>query len=209
MELLIKVFQTILDSLNVIMNAIESRKKEYNLLVEWFEQFKQQFGEMPEAQETVNQALNALGKYKDTVPKYLVPLAIKNARNKKKAEGSVLEYGLDGHLERMNGALDKGCPRDPRFPERDNEWVANRQKEQKVLVEWLETFKSDFAGVPEADPTVQECEKVLLSSHLFTSIRFLLIQNVPSLSILLDQFLTLVCRFLKNIMKKLKLLESH
>ena len=72
-----------------------------------------------------------------------------------------MEYVLKHHLEGFNNALDKGIPGDPRFPERDNEWIEARAKEQKLLVEWFEDFNSKFGDYQEAAETVQECEGAL------------------------------------------------
>ena len=57
--------------------------------------------------------------------------------------------------------LEKGIPGDPRFPERDNEWIANRAKDNDLLVQWLEDFKSKYAQYDEAKATIDECEEVL------------------------------------------------
>jgi hypothetical protein len=53
----------------------------------------------------------------------------------------------------MNGSLDKGMPSDPRFPERDNEWVESCTKDYNLLLAWLEQFKSAFAEYPAAQET--------------------------------------------------------
>jgi hypothetical protein len=136
---------------------IEERVKEQKLLVEWLEDFKSKLGQYSEALDTISECQQTLEKYQEKVESARVPLAIQNARNARRADGSVLEYGLKYHLDRMNGALDKGLPGDPRFPERDNEWIAERMKEQKLLIEWLEDFKSKYSQYKEAAPTIEEC----------------------------------------------------
>ncbi len=88
-------------------------------------------------------------------------LAIQNARNAKKAQGSVLEFGFTHHVNNMKSALEKGLPADPRFPERDHEWIEKRTKENQLLVEWLEGFKSQFCGCDKAAETIGEAEAVL------------------------------------------------
>jgi hypothetical protein len=60
----------------------------------------------------------------------------------------------------MNGALEKGMPGDPRFPERDNEWVEARTKDETSLVEWLEDFKSKLGQYAEAKDIITRSEKV-------------------------------------------------
>lgn len=79
-----------------------------------------------------------------------MPLIIENARHARRAEGSILEYGLSYHLEKMINALNKGIPGDERFPERDNEWIAEREKEKNLLYQWLEDFKAKYAQYNES-----------------------------------------------------------
>lgn len=61
--------------------------------------------------------------------------------------------------------MDKGFPGDPRFPERDNEFVADVEKRQKLLVEWFEDFKSKFSAYKEAVQTMTECDNMLAKSQ--------------------------------------------
>ncbi len=136
---------------------MEAREKERKLLVEWLEDFKSKFGQYPEAASTVTECTEAMDKYCEIVEKVKIPLEVKNARNPR----TLLEYGLDHHLKNFKGDLEKGLPNDPRFPERDNEWVASREKEQKKLVEWLEEFKSKYGEYKEAWETIDECTEVL------------------------------------------------
>jgi hypothetical protein len=85
--------------------------------VEWLEDFKSKFASYSEALETISECQQTLDKFTEKVESARVPLAVQNARNARRENGSVLEYGLKYHLDRMNGALDKGIPGDPRFPE--------------------------------------------------------------------------------------------
>ena len=57
--------------------------------------------------------------------------------------------------------MEKGIPGDPRFPERDNEWVEEQTKKKTLLIEWLENFKSKFAEYKEARSIIEDCENVL------------------------------------------------
>jgi hypothetical protein len=117
-----------------------------------------------------------------------IPLDIKNARNARSADGSVLEYGLgrfwsvvlcfvsgpwrwrrfvslsltracaaECHLKNFKGALDKGLPNEPRFPERDNKYIADMGKRQELLSTWLETFRSALGQHEEASSTITVC----------------------------------------------------
>ena len=65
-------------------------------------------------------------------------------------------------LRRTNDLkLKKGLPGDPRFPERDNEWIEEMGKRNELLVEWLEDFKSELGEHDEAQETIKECEETL------------------------------------------------
>ena len=57
--------------------------------------------------------------------------------------------------------MEKGIPGDPRFPERDNEWIDEQSKRKELLVEWLEDFKSKLGEYDEAQETIKECESAL------------------------------------------------
>jgi hypothetical protein len=89
-------------------------------------------------------------------------MQVKAACEARKSDGSVLEYGLDKHLEDMVGALEKGLPNDPRFFERDLHWVDARTKEQTLLVEFLADFQSKLGEYDEARPVIAKCNKALV-----------------------------------------------
>ena len=61
----------------------------------------------------------------------------------------------------MNAQLDKGLPGDPRFPERDYQWMDDLTKSKDKLLEWLESFKSQYNQYEQAWPTIEECELTL------------------------------------------------
>lgn len=106
---------------------------------------------------TIAECLKALELFKRIVEPLRIQLKVQNARNAKRAEGSLLEYGLKYHLEIMNKELAKGIPSDPRFPERDNQWIQERANEYNLLIKWFEDFKSKFGIYPEAQNTISEC----------------------------------------------------
>ena len=153
--------------------------KQKELLVEWLEDFKSKLGEYQESQETIDECEIALALYKQVIDAVKIPLMVQNARKARRADGCCLEYGLEYHLNNFNGQLEKGIPGDPRFPERDNEWIEARTKDKELLVEWLEDFKSKLGEYQEAQETIGECEKALdLYSSVVGSVRVpLLIQN--------------------------------
>ena len=105
--------------------------------------------------------------------------------------------------------LEKGIPGDPRFPERDNEYIEERKKQKELLVEWLEDFKSKHGEYDEAKETIEECEKALeLYSKVVEAVRVpLMIQNARNarqkdgscleygLKYHLDHFNSAVCFF--------------
>lgn len=75
--------------------------------------------------------------------------------------------------------MEKGLPGDPRFPDRDNEWIEARVKEKELLVQWLEDFKSKCGEYVESHETIQQCETALTQySTVVDSVRVpLMIQN--------------------------------
>lgn len=75
------------------------------LLVQWLEDFKSKFGGFVEAIATIEEVETALKRYKEFYAAVSLPLALKKAREARKADGSVLEYGLDWQLERFTGAV--------------------------------------------------------------------------------------------------------
>ena len=159
------------------------------MLLQWLEGFKASFGDNPAAKETLEECENALNLYTKVIEAVRIPLAVKNARRAKRADGSILEYGLDYHLRNFTGSvstdhkiiyiffwfknnlnfhttnitfqLEKGIPGDPRFPDRDNEWIEARTKDKELLVEWLEDFKSKLGEYQESQETIEECERAL------------------------------------------------
>jgi hypothetical protein len=101
----------------------------------------------------------ALDKYKEKVLSVKCKLQVQNARNAKRAEGSVLEYGLAHHIAGMTSALEKGLPGDFAAQE---EWVKNLSKQNALLVEWSEEFRSKYGEYSEAAETIQECSATTL-----------------------------------------------
>ena len=75
------------------------------MLLQWLQGFKSQFENNPAAQETIDRCESALSLYTNVVEAAKIPLAIQNARNARRADGSCLEYGLDYHIKQMNGAV--------------------------------------------------------------------------------------------------------
>ena len=57
--------------------------------------------------------------------------------------------------------MEKGIPGDPRFPDRDNKWIDDRQKEKELLCQWLEGFRSEFSEVLAAKVTLESCNSAL------------------------------------------------
>ena len=75
--------------------------------------------------------------------------------------------------------MEKGIPGDPRFPERDNEWVEEQVKKNNLLVQWLEDFKSKYGEYEQAYDTINQCEEVLdLYKKVVNKVRIpLLVKN--------------------------------
>jgi hypothetical protein len=57
--------------------------------------------------------------------------------------------------------LEKGLPGDPRFPERDNEYVADMTKRYDLLAQWTENFRAKFGQYAEAEETLKQCEELM------------------------------------------------
>jgi hypothetical protein len=54
---------------------------------------------------------------------------------------------------------------DPRFPERDNEWIEARCTEHRLLVEFLEDFKSKYGDKEEATDHLVNCHTAIEKFH--------------------------------------------
>lgn len=102
---------------------IEDQTKVYNLLVQWLEDFKSKFGgiqilfiyslEHPESESIINRVNQALSLFKVVVGESQASVAIRvsevcspyllsqQAREARRAQGSILEYGLDYHLNKF------------------------------------------------------------------------------------------------------------
>ena len=87
--------------------------KDKELLVQWLESFKSELEQYEEAKETIKECEEALYLFKSVVDPLRVPLLIQNARNARKADGSVLEYGLDYHMKGLNNAVITFSPLPP------------------------------------------------------------------------------------------------
>lgn len=119
------------------------------------------FVEYKAAEPVIASCVEVLNKFNEKVPPLKLPLEIKIEKCR---SGVPLPHGLGYHLEQMATALKSGLPADPRFPDRDNEWIAKRIKENELLVEWLEGFKSKFGEYKEAQETIEQCYAALQAS---------------------------------------------
>ena len=84
---------------------LQERTKEKELLVQWLEDFKSKFGHYTQSAALIEQCENAIALYKSSVEKIKIPLEIENARNARKQQGSVLEYGFDYHIRQFSGLV--------------------------------------------------------------------------------------------------------
>ena len=123
--------------------------------------FKANFEQYEQAAPTIEKCEAVLSLYDSVVGAAKIPLAIQNAVNARRADGSNLEYGLEHHLDRFKGALEKGVPTDKRFPERSNKYITDMAGWQEALLTWLEGFKAKFEKYQQAAATIDECETVL------------------------------------------------
>ena len=79
------------------------QEKVNGLLIQWLEEFKSMFGNYPEAQPTIQEVEAALSQYKEVVGRVKIPLDIKRAKDARRQDGSILEYGLQWQLDRFLG----------------------------------------------------------------------------------------------------------
>ncbi len=76
--------------------------------------------------------------YQDVIGAAKVKLDVQRARDARKADGSVLEYGLDYHLEKLSNDLKRGPPSSSvRF----EEYVQSTTAQYQALIQWLEDFR--------------------------------------------------------------------
>lgn len=90
-----------------VESYLQQLEKTNGLLIYWLEEFKSKFAQYSEAKSTMEEVENALKLYKEKTEAVRIPLAIKKAKEARKADGSVLEYGLDYHLKRFTDAVRK------------------------------------------------------------------------------------------------------
>jgi uncharacterized protein YicC (UPF0701 family) len=78
-----------------------------DLLIQWLEDFKSKFDEYldTEAKPTVTQVEAALQLYNEVVGAARIRTAVQKAIEAKREQGSVLEYGLNWHLEKFNNEV--------------------------------------------------------------------------------------------------------
>ena len=89
---------------------IEEQAKRNDLLLQWIEDFKSKFGQYEQAQSTIEEVDQVLELYNKVVGSVRIPLMIQNSRNARTKEGSVLEYGLEYHLNGFKSAVSIPLP---------------------------------------------------------------------------------------------------
>ncbi len=139
-------------------------------MIQWLENFKAQFFEYPnEIQETVTKVEDALHMYKHKIGSAMVGVKIQKAINAKRADGSVLEYGLNWQLEGFirkvckiiiyHLQINEGIPKDTR---QVDQYLEDLSKSNGLLIQWLENFKAQFFEYPnEIQETVTKVEDAL------------------------------------------------
>jgi hypothetical protein len=86
---------------------ITSTEKENNAITQWLEAFKSKFAEYEESADIIGQVDTALSLFQSVVGKGKAKVEIQRAIEAKRAQGSVLEYGIKWHLERFNNRVRK------------------------------------------------------------------------------------------------------
>ena len=135
---------------------MQDRSKEKELLLNWLEEFKANYSQYTQAIDTINECEKALEQYDSIVGKLLIPIQIQQEKQKRDSKG----YTIENTLNNLKNALDKGLPGDPRFPERDNQFVFQRKEEYSSLVDRIEFFKAKFGDHPDATELINETDKV-------------------------------------------------
>ena len=133
--------------------------KTYGLLIQWLEDFKSKFSDnLEEIRPTVTKVEAAIALYKQKISSAMVKVNIQRARDARSKDGSVLEYGLDWHLERFVSKLKAGIPKETRDID---PYLDEQAKTYSLLVQWLEDFRSRFGLYEEAIPIINEAESAL------------------------------------------------
>eukprot|EP01124_Arcella_intermedia_P033172 TRINITY_DN7876_c0_g2_i2.p1 TRINITY_DN7876_c0_g2~~TRINITY_DN7876_c0_g2_i2.p1 ORF type:complete len:2631 (-),score=708.58 TRINITY_DN7876_c0_g2_i2:12-7805(-) len=140
---------------------IKKVEAKVQLLLEWLENFKSRFLQYPEAFPIIRRCEKVLENAKSLLESIKIPQQIKNAKNARKQDGSVLQYGLDFHLERMSVELMKGAPLNSTYSEKDNTWINERTNEKNLLIEWLSSFSATFGCYAEAQTIIETCEEMI------------------------------------------------
>lgn len=137
---------------------VEKQAKSQRLLVQWLEDFKSKFTYVDDAEPVIAKVEDALKLYKEVLGKTATTRAIQKARRARRADGSVLEYGLDYHLSKFIASIKRGLPADPT---ESKEYIDTLQKSYVALVQWVNQFRDSFGEYEEANRTIQEVEDAL------------------------------------------------
>ena len=84
---------------------LNDMKKYKEKLEIWYEKFKSTFTGVAEAADTFKECDDCLELYRTVITPLVDVILIKCWRNKRRADGSVLEYGLDHHLRGFKSAV--------------------------------------------------------------------------------------------------------
>jgi hypothetical protein len=141
-----------------IDDYLEEQTRVNGLLITWLEDFRSQFEDMVEAQEVMKRVEDALKLYKTNILASRIKVSVQKARDAKRTEGSVLEFGLEYHLSRFVASLRQGIPQDK---SKAGEYVDSLTTVNGLLVQWLEDFKARFGEYEESKATIYEVEAAL------------------------------------------------
>jgi hypothetical protein len=130
---------------------------EKNLLTNWLEDFRAQFGQYEEAQLTIKKVEDALRLYNTAILGGMLNVNLKKAIEAR-APDSNLEYGLEHHLSSFVNSIKEGIPTDKRFVD---DYLEKLEKLNGKLIEWLEDFRSRFGQYNEAESTIHRVEDAL------------------------------------------------
>ena len=74
-------------------------EKENNRITQWLEDFKSKYGDHEDAKEIINEVETAMKSYVTNIVSAKAKIEIQKAVEARRAQGSVLEYGLKYHLD--------------------------------------------------------------------------------------------------------------
>ena len=90
---------------NLVEPYLATQSKAYNLLTQWLDNFQMRYGEYEEAKSTIEEVQSALRTYRTSIGGAKAKIDVMRAVKARRADGSVLEYGLDYHVNDLTNQV--------------------------------------------------------------------------------------------------------